>query len=99
MNSAGVCSNCKERGHYAEKCPELWAPLKEGFYKGGGGGGGGGGGDDDEHVAAPEVYPLPKKDNGRNLFVHMGIPHNAHCRRIYCDVLQGEQVPCIPYKV
>lgn len=50
MNSVCPCSHCGERDHEPWRCPELRAPLREGFYKGGGGGGGGGGGDDDERA-------------------------------------------------
>ena len=91
-----MCGNCKERGHCSEKCPELWAPLKEGFYKGGGGGGGGGGGDDDERL---EVYPALSKDNGRAVDVHLGIRPGAHRSGLCGHVLQGEQVPCVSHKV
>lgn len=38
MNSF-PCSVCKEAGHRAERCPELSAPLKPGFYAPSGGGG------------------------------------------------------------
>lgn len=37
MNSQ-TCSICRD-GHRTEKCPELYAPLGDGFYRGGGGGG------------------------------------------------------------
>ena len=40
MQSASPCSLCKQGGHNASKCPDLRAPLQEGFYSGGGGGGG-----------------------------------------------------------
>ena len=107
MNGVGVCSNCKERGHYAEKCHELWAPLKEGFYKGGGGGGGGGGGDDDETLqtasqleAVQQYYPaLNKDDRTRRFFIHMDILSHPDCSGVHRHVLQGFQVPSIPHKI
>ena len=46
MNSASPCSICKEGGHKASKCPELYHPEKAS-----GGGGGGHDHDDDEKVA------------------------------------------------
>jgi hypothetical protein len=51
MESGGKCSICGD-GHTAARCPELWAPLREGFFTGGGGGGGGGCDDDCEETAA-----------------------------------------------
>ena len=103
MNNAGACSNCNERGHYSEKCPELWVPLKEGFYKGGGGGGGGGGDDEDEQAAAPgeqQYYPtLNKDDRTRRFFIHMGILSNPDCSGVHRHVLQGVQVPSISHKI
>lgn len=41
-----ICSST----HYSSLCPELYAPLKQGFYTGGGGGGGHSHDDDDEHI-------------------------------------------------
>ena len=39
------------------RCAELWAPLKDGFFKGGGGGGGHSHDDDDEKVdMLPKVF-------------------------------------------
>lgn len=35
----GQCCLCGERGHVASGCPDLIAPLKEGFQGGGSGGG------------------------------------------------------------
>lgn len=107
MNGVGVCSNCKERGHYAEKCPELWASLKEGFYSGGGGGGGGGGGDDDEtlqtasQLAAVQQYSpaLNKDDRTRRFFIHMDILPDPDCNGVHSHVLQGIQVPSISHKI
>lgn len=51
MNSASPCSQCKENGHSASKCPSLHDVLKEGFYSGGGGGGGHSHDDDEERAA------------------------------------------------
>lgn len=34
-----VCSICKNGTHNVSACPELYDPLKQGFYSGGGGGG------------------------------------------------------------
>lgn len=106
MEGGGVCSNCKERGHYAEKCPELWASLKEGFYKGGGGGGGGGGGDDDdEHLATEAVgdqqyyRALNKDDRTRRFFIHVDILSNSDCGGVHSHVLQEFQVPCFVDKI
>ena len=33
-----VCSICHSGSHNVSSCPELYDPLKEGFYSGGGGG-------------------------------------------------------------
>ena len=99
-----MCSNCKERGHHAEKCPELWAPLKEGFYTGGGDGGGGGG-DDDEHIAAvavdqQEYYPvLNKDDRTRRFFIHMDILSSPYCSCVHSHVLQEFQVSSVIDKI
>jgi hypothetical protein len=49
MSDASKCCVCGEQGHTGARCPELYAPLREGFYKGGGGGGGHSH-DDDEKV-------------------------------------------------
>ena len=39
------------------RCAELWAPLRDGFFKGGGGGGGHSHDDDDEKVdVLPKVF-------------------------------------------
>jgi hypothetical protein len=37
MNSI-PCSLCKEAGHHTNRCPELYAPLKSGFFAPSGGG-------------------------------------------------------------
>lgn len=34
-----ICSICKNGIHNVSACPELYDPLKPGFYSGGGGGG------------------------------------------------------------
>jgi hypothetical protein len=47
----GQCCLCGERGHVASGCPDLVAPLKEGFQ---GGQGGGGGHDHDEDTVKKE---------------------------------------------
>lgn len=57
MQSASPCSICKEGGHRESKCPELRAPLREGFQ--GGGGGGGGGHDHDEEERCKVVVVAP----------------------------------------
>ena len=94
---SGVCNNCKERGHHAEKCPELRDPLKEGFYSGGGGGGGGGGGDDDEHQ---EYYPvLNKDDRTRRFFIHMDILPHLDRSGVHSHVFQEFQVPRFADKI
>jgi hypothetical protein len=49
MSDASKCAVCNEHGHTSWRCPELCAPLREGFYTGGGGGGGHSH-DDDEAV-------------------------------------------------
>ena len=104
MNGSCACSNCNERGHYAEKCPELWSPLKDGFYSGGGGGGGGGCGDDDDEAlqtAAQQQYSptLNKDDRTRRFFIHMGILSNPDCSGVHCNVLQEFQVSSISHKI
>ncbi len=38
MNSI-VCTVCKEAGHRLDRCPELSAPLRPGFFAPSGGGG------------------------------------------------------------
>ena len=48
MNSAFPCSICKEGGHKAAKCPELYHPEKAS-----GGGGGGHDHDDEEEKVVP----------------------------------------------
>ena len=53
-----VCTVCKNGVHHPSNCPELSAPLKEGFYSGGGGGGGGHSHEDDDDEKAP-VLPTP----------------------------------------
>lgn len=99
----GLCSNCNERGHFAERCPVLHDPLRDGFYKGGGGGGGGGGGDDDddERVAAlKQYYPtLNKDDRNRRFFVHMDILSSRHRCSVHSHVFQEFQVPCISHEI
>jgi hypothetical protein len=35
-----ACMICGYGGHMISRCPELVAPLRDGFYRGGGGGGG-----------------------------------------------------------
>lgn len=47
MNSV-PCSLCKEGGHHTNRCPELTAPLKSGFFAPSGGGGGHSHDDDDD---------------------------------------------------
>ncbi len=100
-----MCSNCKERGHHAEKCPELWAPLKEGFYTGGGGGDGGGSDDDDEHLAAAtgehqQYYrALNKDDRTRRFFIHLDILSSPNCSGVHSHVLQEFQVSSIIDKI
>lgn len=47
MQSAAACSICNKHDHSDSRCPELRAPLKEGFYTGGGVSRGGGGDEDD----------------------------------------------------
>ena len=37
---ASACMICGHGGHSISRCPELVAPLRDGFYTGGGGGGG-----------------------------------------------------------
>ena len=60
MQSAKPCSICSEGGHRESKCPELRAPLREGFQGGGGGGGGGHDHDDDETAAVKvETVAVP----------------------------------------
>ena len=49
MADASKCCVCGEQGHTGARCPQLYAPLREGFYTGGGGGGGHSH-DDDEKV-------------------------------------------------
>lgn len=103
MNGSCVCSNCKDRGHNAEKCPELWAPLRDGFYTGGGGGGGGGGDDEEDSLQTADVqqyYPaLNKDDRTRRFFIHMDILPDTDCSGVHCHVLQGFQVPSISHKI
>ncbi len=101
----GVCNNCKEQGHHAEKCPDLWAPLKEGFYTGGGGGIGGGG--EDEHLAAEAAIgdqqqyyrALNKDDRIRRFFIHVDILSNPDCSGVHSHVLQEFQVPRFTDKI
>ncbi len=45
------CDICKNGAHHPSNCPELAAPLQEGFYSGGGGGGGGHSHEDDDEKA------------------------------------------------
>lgn len=53
-----ACMICGHGGHMVNRCPELVAPLRDGFYRGGGGDGGGGHGDDDERAAVNENTTL-----------------------------------------
>lgn len=46
--NASTCAVCNEQGHRSNKCPELSAPLKNGFHPAGGGGGGHSHDDDDD---------------------------------------------------
>lgn len=97
---SGLCSNCNERGHFADKCPVLHDPLRDGFYKGGGGGGGGGDGggddDDDEHILKQYYHILNKDDCVvRRFFIHMDILSSNHSCSIHSNVLQEFQIPCI----
>jgi hypothetical protein len=48
---SAACMICGYGGHPVNRCPELVAPLRGGFYSGGGGGGGGHGHDDDDERA------------------------------------------------
>ncbi len=99
-----LCTLCNERGHHAEKCPEMLSPLRDGFYSGGGGGGGGGGGDDDdEHCDFDKYHTLNKDDRAsdriRRFFIHMDILSNPDCSGVHCDVLQEFQVSSISHKI
>lgn len=47
------CSICQQDGHRANRCPELSAPLRPGFFAPSGGGGGHSH-DDDERARAPQ---------------------------------------------
>lgn len=49
MNSI-ACTVCGEAGHKLDRCPELCAPLRPGFYAPSGGGGGHSHDDDDEKL-------------------------------------------------
>ena len=53
MQSSAHCSVCNSGGHAATRCPELRAPLKEGFYMGGGVSKGSS--DDDESLQIPKI--------------------------------------------
>lgn len=55
--SPAACAVCGERDHHTRRCPELWAPLREGFYKPSGGGGGHSSSDEEEsHQHNSAVY-------------------------------------------
>jgi hypothetical protein len=56
MNSV-VCTVCGEAGHRLDRCPELCAPLKPGFYAPSGGGGGHSHDDDDEKITTIAKLP------------------------------------------
>lgn len=47
MNST-PCSICQEGGHHPRECPELYQPLKSGFFAPSGGGGHSHGDDDEK---------------------------------------------------
>lgn len=59
MQNAATCSICNKHDHSENRCPELRAPLKEGFYTGGGVSRGGGGDDEDERVRLSVVVSIP----------------------------------------
>ncbi len=102
MNGSGVCSNCKERGHNAEKCPELWSPLKDGFYTGGGGGGGGGSDDDEQAVVSSVFTSYPRRyyiEKPKITHERTASENNMHRNRLFpiistphsgCDDLETE---------
>ena len=46
--NATKCSVCGEQNHTSEKCPTLYEPTKQCFYKPSGGGAGHSHGDDDD---------------------------------------------------
>jgi hypothetical protein len=50
--NAVPCSVCKEAGHRLDRCPELYAPLRPGFFAPSGGGGHSHDDDDDEKLKA-----------------------------------------------
>ena len=47
---SSACMICGHGGHTVTRCPELVAPLRDGFYRGGGNGGGHSHDEDDEKV-------------------------------------------------
>jgi hypothetical protein len=58
MQTAAPCSLCNKHDHSASRCPELRAPLKEGFYTGGGVSRGHSD-DDDEQLQQPKQTVQP----------------------------------------
>ena len=54
--NAVPCSVCKEAGHHTRRCPELYAPLRPGFFAPSGGGGGHSHDDDDDEKLKATVY-------------------------------------------
>ena len=55
-----ACSICKETGHRLDRCPELSAPLRPGFFAPSGGGGHSHD-DDDEKLKMIQRNPLETK--------------------------------------
>lgn len=58
MQSSAACSICNKHDHSENRCPELRAPLKEGFYTGGGVSRGSGGDDEDDRVRLIVLNPI-----------------------------------------
>jgi hypothetical protein len=58
--NAVPCSLCKEAGHHTNRCPELYAPLKSGFFAPSGGGGHSHDDDDDEKLNVSLVCQTAK---------------------------------------
>ena len=60
-----ACTVCREAGHRASKCPEVFSDLKWGFYEGASAGGG----DDHDHE---DKCPGPSK-----LVMHLSVDANT----------------------
>ncbi len=74
------CSLCSD-AHATSRCPELWNPLKEGFFEGGGSQGGHSHDDDDEKVDSVGLRENRSQDSIKTI----DFSRNGLCNLLRCD--------------